>query len=130
MYLYYNKNGELLTIIPHGEIPRQNNYLNLYICLDYDYFEQDLYKNIDLGESNTNFRMLLDITKPNKMACIDNIPNNYSYKQFKKTNDSEVTFALVNGRSYWIYEFNIAPEFATNMSGEIQIAIKTFALQH
>lgn len=128
MYLYYNKNGELLTMIPHGEIPRQNNFLNLYICLDYDYFNQEVYSNINLGEDNSNFKMLIDITKPNKISCLDNIPSKVSYEQFRKTNDSEATFALVDNRSYWTFEFKIAPELATNIAGNIKVAVKTFVI--
>lgn len=123
MYLYFNKEGILTTSIPHGEPVRQGSFLNIYICLDSNFFEND--------EDRKQHSINVELTLPNGIIgttkCVPEKEPSIEY--FKKTNDSEVTYDLIDGMPYWTYHFRFTPETSTNYPGltkaNISI-IKTF----
>ena len=119
MYLYFNKHGTLTTIIPHGEPVRQGSYLNIYVLLDDDFFS-----NIN-GNIN-NYNVTVEIVFPdnpsistNKISSVGG-PN---LLPFSKTDDSEMTYDLVQGVRYWTYHFRFTPSQATMNAGKINACV-------
>lgn len=113
MYVYYNKEGKLKTIIPHGAPVRQGDDLDLYVCFDADYFDDKPYIDWVLN---------VDLILPNGNRGTTNaVPVDYpaSPEVFHKTHDSEITYDLVEGRSYWTYHFHFEPEQATIFAGKL-----------
>nr|DAO54097.1 MAG TPA: hypothetical protein [Caudoviricetes sp.] len=121
MYVYFNNEGVLKTTIPHGEPVRQGSNLNLYICLEPDFFTS---KNENIEDWTVN----VDLILPNERigttklltTKVNNIPETII---FQKTNDSEVTYNLKNGKDYLCYEFSFTPETSTVYAGTLIAAI-------
>lgn len=118
MYLYFNKEGVLTTIIPHGEPVRQGSSLNLYICFDSDTFS-------DIEEVKEYvFSVELELPGSKGRGVTHFLPiSSYPDKPevFKKTNDSEITYDLINNRNYWIFHFIFTPAESTVNSGKLII---------
>lgn len=121
MYVYFNNEGVLKTTIPHGEPVRQGSNLNLYICLETDFFTS---KNENIEDWTVNVDLILPNEKigTTKLLTtkVDNIPETII---FQKTNDSEVTYDLKNGKDYLCYEFSFTPETSTVYAGTLIAAI-------
>ena len=117
MHLYFNKEGKLTTVIPHGEIPRQGSYLNLYVLLDEDFFDAK-------GENCLDWSVNIELIFPNGKLSIpfisDDVPQLVS---FEKMSDSEVTFDLEDGKEYLTYVFKFNEEQATNYAGKIEALV-------
>lgn len=121
MYLYFNKEGILTTSIPHGEPVRQGSFLNIYVCLDVDFFEDD----IDRKKHALNIELTLPTGVIGTTNCVPEIEP--SIQTFRKTSDSEVTYDLIDGAPYWTYYFRFSPETSTNYHGVLKanISIKS-----
>ena len=120
MYLYFNKEGKLTTAIPHGEKVRQGGYLNITVCLDDDFF-------LEKGDGWT---CNIELSFPNgKLGTImlSSLPVRNGV--FEKVSDSEVTYDLVDGRSYLMYDFKFAPEQATMEAGKIDALVSIVKTQ-
>ena len=121
MYVYFNNEGVLKTTIPHGEPVRQGSNLNLYICLEPDFFTS---KNENIEDWTVNVDLILPNEKigTTKLLTtkVNNIPETII---FQKTNDSEVTYDLKNGKDYLCYEFSFTPETSTVYAGTLIAAI-------
>ena len=121
MYVYFNNEGVLKTTIPHGEPVRQGSNLNLYICLETDFFTS---KNENIEDWTVNVDLILPNEKigTTKLLTtkVNNIPETII---FQKTNDSEVTYDLKNGKDYLCYEFSFTPETSTVYAGTLIAAI-------
>lgn len=114
MYLYFNKKGNLTTAIPHGEKVRQGGYLNLVVCLDSDFF-------LEKGDGWT---CNVELSFPNgKLGTTFIADDEARHGIFEKVSDSEVTYDLVDGRDYLMYEFRFAPEQATTEAGKIDALV-------
>ena len=114
MYLYFNKEGILSTIIPHGETVRQGSYLNIYVLLDDDFF-------VDRGESIEQYSVNVELAFPNNtIGTVSTIPvNEPKLLPFEKLDDSEITYELIDGAQYWTYHFRFTPNQATLYAGKI-----------
>lgn len=114
MYLYFNKEGILSTIIPHGETVRQGSYLNIYVLLDDDFF-------VDRGDSIEQYSVNVELAFPNNtIGTVSTIPvNEPKLLPFEKLDDSEITYELIDGAQYWTYHFRFTPNQATLYAGKI-----------
>lgn len=119
MYLYFNKQGVLTTVIPHGEPVRQGSTLNLYVCFDEDYFSSKEELNKFVISSNL-------ILPSSSNRSTDFIFQNYPSHPvlFEKLIDSEITYDLIPGKYYWIFHQELAPELSTVNSGKLTINVK------
>lgn len=117
MYLYFNKEGILTTSIPHGEPVRQGGFLNLYVCFDVDFFEND----IDRKNHSINVELTLPTGIIGTTKCIPE--KEPSIQVFRKTSDSELTYDLVDGFPYWTYHFKFTPETSTTYHGLVKANI-------
>ena len=117
MHLYFNKEGKLTTVIPHGEIPRQGSYLNLYVLLDEDFFDA---KDENYLEWSVNVELISPDGKISVPFISDDAPQLVS---FEKMSDSEVTFDLEDGKEYLTYVFKFNEEQATNYAGKIEALV-------
>ena len=126
MYLYFDNGGTLRTLIPHGEIPRQGNPLNLYLCFDEDRFDE---------ESRQNFIIKIRFTFPDGTLSneytinpLQTDSNNNGYylglQQFEKLSDSEITFALKPGMEYHMFKYGFTgADRITTLYGKVLIHI-------
>lgn len=120
MFLYFDKQGTLKTAIPHGKPVRQGDDLQLVVCLDSDFFTDVVTKD--------NWSLQLFLTLPNGKDALSTailptkIPT--STTVFKKTVDSEITYDLVDGTAYWMYEFDIPASQSTVYDGNLIANIK------
>lgn len=115
MYLYFNKKGILTTILKRNEVPRQNNVLNFKIAFDEDF-------NIN----NDKTVYISFKTARQKSFEVENTiaGNNVPYNEiFTKISENEMTFDLVEGKTYTIYEYNDTNKLATNFYGKTEILI-------
>lgn len=120
MFLYFDKQGTLKTAIPHGNPVRQGDDLQIVVCLDSDFFVDPVTKD--------NWSLQLFLTLPNGENSLGTgtsptkIPTSTTI--FKKTVDSEITYDLVDGKSYWMYEFDIPASQSTVYDGNLIANIK------
>lgn len=124
MYVYYDKTGTLKTQINHGEILRQGSDFNLTICFDPDYVEDwskiVVTANILLpdGKTQNGFKAAL--------------ANDIALKKFEKTNDSEMTYALVPNKYYKMFDFQWLHSLIPSISdypGNLKIEIGVYKLR-
>ena len=114
MYLYFNQEGDLTTNIPHGEILRQGSFLNITVCLDLDFF-------YNKEENQEDWKVNMQLGLPNGVKSTTKIVSDFSIEVFRKTNDSEITYDLIDGREYYMYKFKFTPEQATFLAGKLEI---------
>ena len=125
MYLYFNKQGILTTKLIHGEPVRQGSYLNLYVLLDEDFFddiipgtEPEIYCQFVFPNGAT-----LDTQDAPNMTSPFMNKNPQKDYIFQKTDDSEVTFDLIEGKKYIRYGWRYTPEQATYLCGILTACI-------
>lgn len=112
MYLYYDKTRTLKTALAHGEPIRQNSDINIFICLDQDFFE-----NSDLAAKSEVFA---SITYENGKFGVDGVSSGAPQKlPFKKINSSEITYYLQENKNYWTYHLKIDASQGTVYPGKI-----------
>lgn len=120
MYLYFDKQGTLKTAIPHGQPVRQGSDLHLVVCLDPDFFSDPVTKD--------NWQLQLFLTLPNGENRLgtgilpDVVPTSTTI--FTKTVDSEITYDLIDGNSYWMYEWHLTASQSTVYNGNLTANIR------
>lgn len=114
MYLYFNNEGDLTTNIPHGEILRQGSFLNIVVCLDLDFF-------YNKGENQADWKVNVQLGLPNGIIGTTKIVSDFEIATFRKTNDSEATYDLIDGKEYYMYKFLFTPAQATTVAGKLEI---------
>lgn len=112
MYIYFNKSYEATTVIPHGEIVRQGGDLNLYVCFD---------------EELSNKSIFCSVIHNNELIGTPQPLDYKGFKEFKKIKDSEITYDLVDGKSYYVYGIKFFPDEATKFYGNIKLALEIFS---
>lgn len=114
MYLYFNNEGKATTKIPHGEIIRQGNNINLYICFPLNFFDKN-------GLVQENFSVGIKFKLPDLDGTITaELPMDFQgIKKFYKLKDSEITYDLIDGKNYLVYYRNITgvTDFYGNANG-------------
>jgi hypothetical protein len=111
MFLYFNHQGELTTCITHGETPRQGNPLSVWVAVDKQYFK-DKTPNTPAG-----WAVKVSVVYSETEATAPFPASYLGTKIFRKTNDSEITYNLIDGNSYYMYYCNIPAEYSTMQSG-------------
>ena len=99
MYIYINKEGKITTQIEHGEPVRQGNALHLVVCFDKDR-EEEL-KSYSLSADFKNNEI------ENSEWIVGYIFNNPRVLPFEKIKSSEMTFDLVDGEEYVMFDKTI-----------------------
>ena len=117
MYLYFNKLGTLTTSIPHGEIPRQGSTLNLYVCLDSDFFETEEQRK----KSVVNIDLILpnDEIGTRKWVTVEDA----RLLPFRKKTNNETIGDFVDGGYYWTYHFKFDAQGSTIYAGKLNAAV-------
>lgn len=112
MYIYFNKFYEATTVIPHGEILRQGGDLNLYVCFDEELIDKSIFCSVIHNNELIGTPQPLDYK---------------GFKKFEKIKDSEITYDLVDGKSYYVYGIKFFPDEATKFYGNIKLALEIFS---
>ena len=116
MYIYFNKLGELTTIIPHGEIVRQGTWFTLNVALD---------KDTDMSNLNMWFRFKRRgnerfVGDENYQGHFDMIKS--GIQTFHKVEPKEATFDLVDGQDYAIFTYKVSTDTGlTAIDGNVEI---------
>lgn len=114
MYLYFDNTGKLATQIPHGEIPRQGNNLHLVVCFDknfVDKFTTGVSARVKMQDGNWSSPFIFD---------------NPHIIKFTKTTDSEITYSLVDGEDYLMYETTIDTSYSTAVYGNTEVEVTAY----
>lgn len=116
MYIYFNKLGELTTIIPHGEIVRQGTWFTLNVALD---------KDTDMSNLNMWFRFKRRgnerfVGDENYQGHFDMIKS--GIQTFHKVEPKEATFDLVDGQDYAVFTYKVSTDTGlTAIDGNVEI---------
>lgn len=129
MYLYFNKNGTLITQINHGDIPRQGANLDVFALVDTSFFDEKL--DPDLEHWTANIKVIDTRGESVVTTVLMTGLNSQGHPEpivFSKANNAEVTFDLVNGQTYYAFEYLIISSptgfpAVTALSGNIKIGI-------
>ena len=118
MYLYYDKTRTLKTAISHGEPIRQKSDANIFVCLDYDFFE-----NLGISEEIIKTSQITaSVTYENNEFGVDcNVSENPELLQFEKVNSSEITYYLKSGEVYWTYQLKFDAQGISAYPGKIYL---------
>lgn len=116
MFIYFNKLGELTTIIPHGEIVRQGSWFTLNVALDDDVDISD--KNMwfrykrrgsERFTGDTNYQGHFDMIKEGSIP-------------FKSLDQKEATFDLVDGKYYKVFSYKVNTDTGmTAIDGNVEV---------
>ena len=116
MFIYFNKLGELTTIIPHGEIVRQGSWFTLNVALDDDVDISD--KNMwfrykrrgsERFTGDTNYQGHFDMIKEGSIP-------------FKSLDPKEATFDLVDGKYYKVFSYKVNTDTGmTAIDGNVEV---------
>ncbi len=121
MYLYYDKTRTLKTTIAHGEPIRQNSDVNIFVCLDYDFFNN--IQILDEQKIKTS-EFYASVTYENGKFGANNVSSSIpEFSPFEKINTSEMTYYLVNGEYYWTYQFKFGYKEISLYPGKIYFNI-------
>lgn len=118
MLLYFNNEGKLVTISPHGEIPRQCGNLEIYVLFEQDY---NLY----------NKQLWLRFKTPSKSTFEADMPMKYKDNQweFKKL-PGESIGNLVDGKKYQVYYIKLTDTLANKESGNLELVLTLYESQN
>lgn len=123
MYLYFNQDGQLKTCITHGEPVRQGSILNITACFDTNYF-----KTIMEANNYKFYSVNMQIIGVDGKTTYDAFDlDGGNIRPFEKASDSELTYGLVPGKEYLMFDFSWLPTSSTSgyptiNAGKIQIA--------
>ncbi len=99
MILYYDSEGKLATVLPHGSIPRQGGSLIVDVYFDKDLIADEFWE-----------KTLLSVrykTVDSKMFSSDNIMNRLGPKVFTKLTAGENVNKLVPGEEYQVFRIDM-----------------------
>ena len=123
MYLYFNQDGQLKTCITHGEPVRQGSILNITACFDTNYF-----KTIMEANNYKFYSVNMQIIGVDGKTTYDAFDlDGGNIRPFEKASDSELTYGLIPGKEYLMFDFSWLPTSSTSgyptiNAGKIQIA--------
>lgn len=115
MYIYFDKERKLNTILPHGEVPRQGQSLNIYVLLDNDYDTENSKFSLRYKMPTKNFFEADILSKEIKEEKFEAYPN-------------ENISNLKNGETYKIIHFDLSDTHITDFAGNVQIVISQMIL--
>lgn len=126
-WIYYDKKGNQLSKIQHNQQVRQNNAFTLFVAFDttVDGLDTEIFD----GQKAKYIGLKAFIRKPSETEY-SNITYADSHEgklvKFEKISDNEMTYGLVDGKEYIVYELNFETvNKPTNEYGNINIDIRT-----
>lgn len=120
MYLYYDKTRTLKTSIIHGEPIRQNSDVNIFVCLDKDFFGTDY-------ETARKSVLVSSVTYENGKLGADGVTSETpNLLTFKKVNSSEITYYLQQNKQYWTYQIKFDANQISSYPGKINFNLEIF----
>lgn len=96
MWIYYNALRQQSTVVPHGDVPRQGDNLDIILACP-------LY----WASKNNAGRVSLYYKTPASNAVQLGLSATLTQRRFHKMHDSEITFGLEDGKAYDTYEFKL-----------------------
>ena len=113
MILYYDNTGKLLTIIPHGDIPRQMGALKLYILFDRD---------VDLANKQllVNFKLPSSLVYYNEDYPAEKMIGLYQFHKIKGENIG----SLIDDGLYQCFYVDLSDTYANTESGNLSVALR------
>lgn len=126
MYVYFNKEGRITTKIPHGEIVRQGNPLNLYVCVEPNSF----INNENFADWSASVKFVYPDGKTSSGEFPSSVDAGPERKKFTKLKESEITYDLVPGRWYYTFIFNIDARYSTNIAGNLTATLRLWDTKH
>ena len=120
MFLYFNQSGELTTCIPHGEPPRQGNDLNVWIAVDKQYFTDKT------PGTPAGWGVKAHVVYSEQEATTGFPAQYLGVQTFRKKADSEITYDLVEGYSYYMYYCKIPSSYSTVNYGTKSLVAKFY----
>ena len=121
MLFYYDNNGKLVTVTPHGEIPRQCGSLKLYIVMD---------KNFGNGTDGSGFanRMMTARFKTQGTLTFseDYIFTKEGLWEFEKL-PGESIGSLVDGKEYFLFSVDLTNTNANKVPGDLELSFTLYA---
>lgn len=117
MLLYFNKEGKLTTITPHGDIPRQCGDLKIYVLFEKDY---DLH----------NKQLWLRFKSPSKSVFEPDEPmtKELTLWEFKKL-PGESVGNLVDGKKYQVFHIDLYDTLANKEAGNLEIVLTLYTVK-
>lgn len=126
MLFYYDNNGKLVTISPHGEIPRQGGALVLYVLMNKNFNDNAN----DPGEDGTgmqNRMMTARFKCPSEITFSEDYPMtlNSELWEFKKL-PGESIGSLVDGEEYYLFTVDLSNTYANKEAGNLEIVFTLY----
>ena len=116
MYLYFGKDGKLKTKINHDAPPRQGGDLNVTVCLDMDFWDNEEKWGVDGDKYWVKTASLISASN---VISYPQIATEGVIEVFSKLYNSEIVYDLIPGSSYLMYKFRFSAEEATKIPGQI-----------
>lgn len=104
-WIYYDSKGNQLSKIQHNQTVRQNNDFTLFVAFDSSFSGRET--EIIPGFKATDTAIKAYVKKPSKDDYDNNAAANqqsYEIVKFKKLSPTEITYGLVDGKDYIVYE--------------------------
>ena len=126
MLFYYDNNGKLVTISPHGEIPRQGGALVLYVLMNKNFNDN----TNDPGEDGTgmqNRMMTARFKCPSEIVYSEDYPMalNEDLWEFKKL-PGESIGSLIDGETYYLFTVDLSDTYANKEAGNLDIVFTLY----
>ena len=126
MLFYYDNNGKLVTISPHGEIPRQGGALVLYVLMNKNFNDNAN----DPGEDGTgmqNRMMTARFKCPSEITFSEDYPMtlNSELWEFKKL-PGESIGSLIDGEEYYLFTVDLSNTYANKEAGNLEIVFTLY----
>lgn len=116
MYLLFNESGNVTTAIPHGQIVRQGNGFDLFLCFPDD-------------PKFMNLRPSVHYTNAGTMTTVgvNDEPWGTYGDAFKRYEPNEAIFGFKEGWKYITYHVSIGPEYGvTERYGQITLLVRIY----
>ena len=120
MILYYDDTGKLLTMLPHGETPRQGGHLHIDVLMNLDF------------NNNQGFDhkiMTLRFKKPSLSFFSGDFVMTKNGSYTFEMLDEENIGSLVNGRTYYRFSCDLSETEANDEYGRLEVVMQLHTTQ-
>jgi len=121
MIIYFDNSGKLVTMTPHGEVPRQCGDLELYVLLNKN-FNNDSTKSGQDGQGIQHRTMTVRFKTPSTSYFSEDYPATRVENtwQFEKLNGESIG-SLIDGEEYYAFYFNLTETNANKEAGNLEL---------